>query len=92
MTNRFACFTSPFKISITPNVNNYSIDLMSTLNFEQNFVFWKQTGNKLHAFKQPNIVVTWDLNTGKVIGSKEFNINLRGFKKHTDWNGSTLLK
>ena len=41
MTNRFAFFTSPFKVSITPNLNNYSIDLMSTLNFESNFVFWK---------------------------------------------------
>ena len=92
MTSRFACFTSPFKVSITPNLNNYSIDLMSTLNFEANFVFWRQIGNRLHAFKQPNIVVSWDLDTGKVINSKEFNINIKGFKKHSDWNGSTLLK
>ena len=41
MTNRFACFSSPFKVSVTPNLNNYSIDLMSTINFEANFLFWR---------------------------------------------------
>lgn len=92
MTNRFACFTSPFKVSVTPNINNYSIDLMSTMNFESNFVFWNQTGDKLYAFKQPNIIVTWDMNTGIVIKSEEFSTNLKGFNKHTDWNGCTLLK
>ena len=92
MTNRFAFFTSPFKVSITPNLNNYSIDLMSTLNFESNFVFWKQTENRLFAFKQPSMVVTWDLDTGLVASNKNFDIFLKGFKKHSDWDGSTLLK
>ena len=68
-TNRFTIFSSPFDISIIPNLANYSIDLMSTINFESNFVFWKQSDSKLHAFKQPNVVVSWSLDTGKVLKS-----------------------
>ena len=67
MSNRFAFFISPFVVTICPNLNNYSIDLMATSNFESNFVFWRQTEDRLHAFKQPDSVVSWDLDTGLVI-------------------------
>ena len=38
------------------------------------------------------MVVTWDLDTGQVVSNKNFDIFLKGFKKHSDWDGSTLLK
>ena len=38
------------------------------------------------------MTVTWDLNTGLVTDSREFRVDLQGFKKHSDWNGATLLK
>jgi hypothetical protein len=69
MTNRLALFTSPFEISIIPNLNKCSIDLMATMDFEDNFICWKQIESKLYALKSPNMIVTWDLNTGKVVQS-----------------------
>lgn len=52
------------EVSVVPALHSYSIDLMSTMNFESNFVFWKQVDNILHAFKQPNKVVSWNLDNG----------------------------
>ena len=39
---------------------------MATMDFEENFVCWKQVGNKIFALKQPNMIVCWNIDTGKV--------------------------
>src|SRR6185312_11604296 len=68
-------------------------DLMATQDFEENFICWKETGNILTAIKKPNILVTWNLDTGRILSYhpvSEFNFS--NFRKHTEWNGLTLLK
>lgn len=68
----YSFISVPMEISITLSLPNYSIDLMSIMNFKSNFAFWKHIGNRyIVCFKQPNNVVTWDLDTGKVISSSE---------------------
>ena len=47
----------------------------------------------MFAIKKPNILVTWNLDTGGIIK----NTILKGFdydkfKKHSEWNGQALLK
>jgi len=66
-TNRIALFTSAFEISIVPLLDRYRIDLMASQDFDANFICWKEIGNLLIALKKPNILVTWNTDTGKII-------------------------
>ena len=66
---------------------------MASQNFEENFICWKETGNILTAIKKPNILVSWNLDTGNIISYKPVEqFNFSNYRKHTDWNGMTLLK
>jgi hypothetical protein len=66
---------------------------MASQEFEANFICWRETGNKLIALKKPNILVTWNTDTGKIEGYEELaNINYDNYKRHTEWNGATLMK
>ena len=54
---------------------------------------WKEFGHLLTAIKKPNILVTWNLDTGIIVSSEVLKgINYDKFKKHSDYNGKTLLK
>ena len=45
------------------------------------------------ALKKPNILVTWNTDTGKIVGyHKVESMNFNNFIRHTEWNGATLLK
>ena len=45
------------------------------------------------ALKKPNILVSWNLDNGKVIHHQKIDsLNFKDFKKFSDWNGTTLLK
>lgn len=91
--NRLALFTSPFEISIVPSLDRCRIDLIATQDFENNFICWKEHNNTLTALKRPNILVSWNLDNGKIIKHKVVEgFDFTKFTKHTDWNGRTILK
>jgi hypothetical protein len=47
----------------------------------------------LFAIKKPNILVTWNLDTGGIIKNTILKgLNYDKFKKHSEWNGQALLK
>ena len=92
-TNRIALFTSSFEISIIPLLDRCRLDLMASQDFDSNFLCWKQIDNKLIAFKKPNILVTWNTDTGKILGYHKIEkMDFGNFIRHTEWNGTTLLK
>lgn len=42
----------------------------------------------LLAIKKPNILVTWNLDTGAIIKNTTLKgLNYEKFKKHSEWNG-----
>ena len=66
---------------------------MASQDFESNFMCWKQINNLLIALKKPNILVTWDTDTGKILQySRLDGFNFGEFKRHTEWAGCTLMK
>ncbi len=83
------------EIKLNYTLNNsdlLKIDLMGSLNFKENYICWKEIDHKLVAFKSPNVLMTWDLDTGK---AEERNY-MKGFfldhhKLHTTWDGKSLL-
>lgn len=76
-----------------PNVKDYSIELLGSMDFEKNFLCWRKMDDKLYAFKEPNIIITWDVTSGKVINQRvQENIYIKGFQKHSEWNNAFLLK
>lgn len=45
------------------------------------------------ALKKPNILVSWNTDTGKIVGYHELNgMDFTKYTRHTEWNGATLLK
>jgi hypothetical protein len=43
--------------------------------------------------KKPNVLVTWNLDTGKIESYHALeNMNFNSYIRHTEWNGATLLK
>lgn len=42
--------------------------------------------------KKPNILVTWNTDTGKIEGYHRLDFNFTNFKRHTEYNGCTLMK
>jgi hypothetical protein len=47
----------------------------------------------LFAIKKPNILITWNLDNGSIVSNTVIKeINYDKFKKHSDWNGMTLMK
>lgn len=47
----------------------------------------------MFAIKKPNILVTWNLDTGAIIKNTILDgLNYEKFKKYSEWNGQTLLK
>ena len=91
--NRIAIFTSSFEVSIFPLLDRCRIDLMASQDFEENYLCWKEVENKLIALKKPNVLVTWNTDTGKIEGYQTLdNFNFENYRRHTEWNGCTLLK
>lgn len=66
---------------------------MASQDFETNFICWKEIDNRLIALKRPNILVTWNTDTGKIISyHKLHGYNFNNYVKHTEWNGMFVLK
>jgi hypothetical protein len=65
--NRIALFSSPFEISIIPSLDRSRLDLIATQDFEETYLCWIEKENQLIALKKPNILITWNLDNGKIV-------------------------
>lgn len=47
----------------------------------------------LIALKRPNILITWNTDTGKIVNYHQCHgFDFTKFIKHTEWNGTCLMK
>ncbi len=66
---------------------------MASQDFQQNFICWKEIGNTLIALKKPNILVSWNTDTGKIVGYHKLqDMDFTKYIRHSEWNGATVLK
>ena len=86
--NRLALFTSPFEITVFPALDRCRIDLMGSLDFETSFVAYKEIGNKIIGIAMPNVIQTWDQDTGQIVlRTHVVGIDISNYRFHTEWHG-----
>lgn len=86
--NRVALFTSPFEITVFPALDRCRIDLMGSLDFESTFIAFKEMGNKIIALGKPNVIQTWNQDTGHIVQRTHVRgLDLTNYRFHSDWHG-----
>jgi len=91
--NRLALFTSPFEITVFPALDRCRIDLMGSLDFESTFVAYKEIGNQIIGLAKPNVIQTWNQDTGHILLRTHCaGIDITNYRFHSEWHGQTILK
>lgn len=66
---------------------------MGSLDFESTFVAYKEIGNKIIGLAKPNVVQTWDQDTGHILLRTHVGgLDLTNYRFHSEWHGQTILK
>lgn len=91
VTNRIATWVSPYTVKVFPPLNQSSIDLVASFGLEQVSSGWSIEGQAVNAlYAERSLIVTWSLLSGKILSTNTAT-DWKGFVKHSDWEGFTLM-